>query len=162
MKGKESKGIIYKLDLTKGFECKINADWASSWNKDHANDPKCAYSCTGYIITCDGCPIVWECKIQSLVALFIAEAEVIALSTTHRGVIMMINLLKEFKSQNINIPSMHPKINCKNFEDNSVCIQLAKFPKLHSRTEHLSCCLFYSCQHILNSDISIEHINTKE
>ena len=162
LKGTQDHGLRFKPDPTKGFECYVDADWAGNWNKDYPTDPSCAYSRTGYLVTYAGCPITWGSKMQSLVALSTTEAEVIALSTALRQVISMMELLKELKTRKIQVPFTQSKIRCRTFEDNSACIELAKNPKLRPRTKHLSVRLFHFRQHVLNGDITIEYINTKE
>lgn len=162
LKSTEDKGLIFKPDLTKGFECHVDADWAGNWNKDYATDPSCSYSRTGYLITYAGCPIIWASKMQPLIALSTTEAEIIALSTALREVISMMELLKELQSRNIQIPFTQPKIRCRTFEDNSACIELANSPKLRPRTKHLSVRLFHFRSYVQNGDISVEYVNTKE
>lgn len=81
IKGMQDRGIQFSPNPERGFECYINADWAGNWNKNYADVPSCAYSQSGYMILYAGCPIVWDSKIQSLIALSTAEAKIIALST---------------------------------------------------------------------------------
>jgi len=162
LKGTQDKGIRFSPDPEKGFECYVDADWAGNWNKNYPDDPSNAYSRTGYVILYAGCPIVWGSKIQSLIALSTAEAEVIALSTALREVIAMMKLLRELKDRNIKIPFLQPTIKCRTFEDNSACIELASNPKLRPRTKHLATRLFHFRQHVLQGDITIEYCNTKD
>ena len=161
LKGTEREGMILKPDLSQGFVCYADADWAGNWNKDYADDPSCAYSRTGYVIMYAGCPIVWASKVQSLIALSTTEAEYIALSTALREVISMMNLLEELQGLGVSIPFSKPVIKCQTFEDNSACIELAKEPKLRPRTKHLSVRLHHFRDYIVRGKITVEYVNTK-
>ena len=80
----------------------------------------------GYLITYDNCPIVWGSKMQSLVALSMTEAKLIALSTALREVIHLQNLLLELCGYNFPIPFTKPQVVCCTFEDNAACIEVAQ------------------------------------
>jgi hypothetical protein len=109
-----------------------------------------------------GCPIVWASKMQSLISLSTTEAEYIALSSSLREVIAIINLMNELTSRKFNFPFPTPTVRCKVFEDNMSCIEIATNHRSRSRTKHLSVRLHHFRSHILNKTITIEHINTKE
>ncbi len=53
-----SHGIVYKPDTTKGLECYVNADFAGGWSQADSDNAENILSCTGYIITYAGCPII--------------------------------------------------------------------------------------------------------
>ena len=115
---------MFKPNLTDGFKCYIDADWARNWLKTHPNDKMGALSHTGSFITYANCPIVWGSKMQSLVALSTTEAKLIALSTAFREVIHLQNLLLELCGCNFPIPFTKPQVVCCTFEDNATCIRL--------------------------------------
>ena len=108
----------------------MDADWAGNWSKKYPNEPSNAHSRTGYWITYCGCPIIWNSKMQSLIALSTTEAKIIALSTALREVIYLQNLLKELKQHRLKIPTTQPTVRCKVFEDNAAYIEVAKEAKL--------------------------------
>ena len=56
--GTEDKGLIYKLDISKGLEVFVDADFAGRFDKAVAEDPTSVYSRTGFIIKYAGCPII--------------------------------------------------------------------------------------------------------
>jgi len=68
LKETSDKGLIFDPDLSKGFECYVDADWAGNWNKQFPSEAENVYSRTGYVITYAGCPIVWVSKLQPLIA----------------------------------------------------------------------------------------------
>ena len=120
-------------------------------------------SCSGFLITYANCPIVWGSKMQSLVALSTMEMELIDLLTAQNEVIHLQNLLQELHSRYLPIPFIKSQIICKTFEDNAVCIKVAKADsKIFPCTKHLSACLFHFCNHVECSLIKIQHVPSKE
>ena len=107
-----------------------------------------------------GCPIIWASKMQSLIALSTTEAEYIALSTALREVISVINLIEELKQKGFEIPFPTPKVECRTFEDNRSCIEIATNHKTRARTKHLSVKLHHFRSHVVNKTITIEHVST--
>eukprot|EP00957_Ditylum_brightwellii_P140139 10678716-Ditylum_brightwellii.AAC.1 len=47
-----------------GIDCFVDADFAGLWASKAPNDPDCARSCTGFVITLCNCPIIWASKLQ--------------------------------------------------------------------------------------------------
>ena len=70
----KNRGLILVADPTRGLECHVDADWDGSWQDRSSNDPPSAHSCTVYVITYAGCPIIWASKMQYLIALSTTEA----------------------------------------------------------------------------------------
>ena len=60
--------------------CKIdaypNADFAGMIGHEDYTDPVCAKSWTGFIITFADCPVFWQSKLQTEMALLTMEAEI--------------------------------------------------------------------------------------
>jgi hypothetical protein len=162
LKSTQDKGLILNPDLSKGFECYVDADWAGNWHKDYADDPSTALSRTGYVITYAGCPVVWASKLQPLITLSTTESEYVALSTALREVIYMMNLLKELQARGIDVPFTTPKVKCRVFEDNSGCVEIAREYKMRPRTKHIAVRYHHFRDHVKRGDIQIEHISTKE
>ena len=59
-----------------------------------------------------GCLIIWGSKMQTLCALSTTEAEYIALSSTLREVIGVMNLMHELQEQKFLLHSPTPIITC--------------------------------------------------
>ena len=97
-----------------------------------------AKSRTGHVITYAGCPVLWNSKLQTHIALSTTEAEHIALSQALRDTIPIMQLLKEIKDRGYDVKSSTPKVTCKLFEDNSGALELARFPKMRPRTKHVN------------------------
>ena len=96
---------------------------------------------------------------QTLVALSLTKAKIIALSATPCEVIHLQHLLHELQLHKLKILSTKPQIKCHTFEDNAVCIEVAKSEhKIHPCTKHLAVCLFHFHNHVEQGLISIEHV----
>ncbi len=85
----------YTPDSTKGIEVYVDADFAGGWDPGHLLNADNVYSRTGYVIQYAGCPIYWQSKLQTEIALSTAEAEYIALSQALSETLPMTNLMKE-------------------------------------------------------------------
>ena len=73
----------------------------------------------------------------------------------------MMALLKELSGS---IPALllAPKVHCTIFEDNVGCIELVKCSKMRPRTKHIALKYHHFRQHVLNGDVSVLHVDTKE
>jgi hypothetical protein len=60
--------------------CKIDAypdaDFAGMYGHEEHTDPACAKSRTGFIITFADCPVFWQSKLQTEMALSTMEAKI--------------------------------------------------------------------------------------
>ena len=163
LRATRDKGLFFRPNVREGFKCYVDADWAGNWNKNRPNDPAGALSRTGYVIMYAGCPLVWGSKMQSLVALSTTEAEIIALSTALREVIHLQNLLEELRDSGFPIPFSKAQVQCRTFEDNAACIEVATSePKIRPRTKHLAVRLFHFRSHVENGRIAIEHVPSQD
>jgi hypothetical protein len=158
------KGMIYKPDLTKGIEVYVDADFAGGWDPADSMDADNIYSRTGYIIWYAGCPIYWQSKLQTEIALSTAEAEYILLSQALRETLPMMQLVKEI---NVIFPLYlpQPKFVIKVREDNQSCIAMAQNPKFFCRTKHIALKYHHFCKHVItqsnpNGFLSIEYCST--
>ena len=163
LRGTRHKGLIFKPDLKQGFKCYVDADWAGNWLKSNPNSPAGVLSHSGFLIKYANCPILWGSKMQSLVALSTTEAEIIALSTALREVIHIQNLLQELQANAFPIPFTKAQIDCRTFEDNAACIEVATSEsKIRPRTKHLAMRLFHFRDHIERGLVSIKHIPSRD
>lgn len=155
-------GLHFKPDHSKGLECYVDADFAGSWQHRSSSDPLSTHLRMGYVIMYAGCPIVWASKMQTLIALSTTEAEYIALSSSLREVIGVMNLIKELQSLGFDINGSVPEVKCTVFEDNRSCIEIATNHRTRPRTKHLSIRLHHFRSHVIAKTINIQHISTTE
>ena len=109
-----------------------------------------------------GCLIIWASKMQTLVSLSTTEADYIALSSSWREMILVLNLLYQLKSRKFQFNHSTPVVKCRTFEDNKSCIEISTNHKTRPQTKHLSVRLNHFRSHIIDETISIEHILTFE
>jgi hypothetical protein len=136
LKRTKDKGLSMEVDKDKGFECYVDANFAGDYVK-HSTNPRDCLSRTGFVVKYAGCPVTWASKLQSTIALSTTEAEYIALSTSLREVIYLMNLSDELRKHEVPICEKQPVVKCKVYEDNVGAIELAKMPKLRPRTKHI-------------------------
>jgi hypothetical protein len=156
-------GLKFKPDPKKGFECYCDANFSGNWNKAFtAVDPSTAKSQSGWIIFYAGCPVSWASKLKSQVALSTTEAKYIGMSQSLCDVIPVMNLLQEMRERDFQVFCTKPHMYCKVFEDNSGALELARLPKLHSRTKHINVCYHHFCEHVRKGLIKILPVDTKD
>ena len=68
------EGIVYNLDLPKGIECYVDADFAGDWQQADSHEPDNVLSRTGMVIMYANCQIFWRSTLQTELALSTAEA----------------------------------------------------------------------------------------
>jgi hypothetical protein len=159
--GSKNKGLIYRPKEV-GFECNSDADFAGNYLQEIAeHDPSTARSRSGYIIFYAGCPVLWASRLQTEIALSSTESEYISLSQSLREVLPLMRLVKEIRQAGFEMPGASPNVHCKAFEDNSGALEMAKTHKLRPRTKHLNIKYHHFREAVVNKEISIWKIDTK-
>jgi hypothetical protein len=106
---------------------------------------------------------MWHSKLQTEVALSSTEAEYVSLSESLRDAIPMMQLVKEIQDRGFKVPTSTPVIHCQLFEDNSGALELAKVPKMRSRTKHMNLKYHHFRDFVARGClITVHPINTKE
>jgi hypothetical protein len=95
-------------------------------------------------------------------ALSTTEAEYIALSTSLRDVIPIMELLSEMRELGSQVIHTKPYIYCKDFEDNTGALELARLPKLRPHTKHINCVWHHFWEHVRKGLIKIYPISSEE
>ena len=73
-----------------------------------------------------------------------------------------MSLIKEVQSQDFSIPTTKPTVHCKIFEDNSGALEIAKVPKMRSRTKHINLKYHHFCSFVEKGLLSIQPVGTRE
>ncbi len=73
-----------------------------------------------------------------------------------------MNLLQEMREQDYQVICSKPHVYCKVFEDNSGALELARLPKLRTRTKHINVCYHHFCKHVQKGLIKIFPVDTKD
>ena len=140
--------MIYRPDPSKGIGIYIDADFAGGLDPADPMNAESIYSRTGYVIQYAVCPVYWQSKLQTEIALSTAEAEYMALSQALRETLPTSNLMKEI---NVIFPLYlpSPKFIIKMREDNQSCIAMANNPKFSSCTRHIAIKYHHFCKHVI-------------
>ena len=152
-------GMFYQVNLNRGIEVYVDADFPGSWSNETALDPNYVLSRTGYVILLFGCPLFWHSKLQTEIALSTTEAKYIALSQSLWNGIPLLNLINELIPA-LDIEPITPLIKCKVFEDNQSTIAVAKAPSMLPRTKHIGLKYHYFWQFVQRGIIDISYVNT--
>ncbi len=137
-----------------------DADFAGDYCKEYSDDPTTAYSRSGYVITYGGCPIVWQSKMQTEIALSTTESEYLSLSACLRDVIVIQQLLEELTRKNFLGNKAEAVVKCTVFEDNKGCLEIATAPKMRPRTRHIAIKYHHFRRHIAMKTITIKWVET--
>ena len=160
--GTRDKGIVLKPDVSRSFEVFADADFAGNFNKIDNSNRDLARSRTGFAIFYAGCPITWQSKLQTEIALSTTEAEIISLSHALRTVIPLMAVTKEMKELGFPVISTTPQVKCKAFEDNSGAVELATIYKYRPRTRYLCTKLFHFKDFVERKEIEILPCQTED
>jgi hypothetical protein len=162
----KNRGMIYRPDPKRGLEVFVDADFAGGWDPEDAESADNVYSRTGYVICYAGCPMFWQSKLQTEIALSTAEAEYIALSQALRETLPMSNLMREM---DVIFPLYlpRPKFVLKVREDNQSCIAMTNNPKFTPRTKHIAIKYHHFRKHVKSQSnpdgfIEIEYCSTED
>ena len=73
--GTLKQGLNLSLDLSKGIEYFVGADFAGNWQPEDTDDRNNLLSRTGFVIFFWRCPVTWISKLQTEVALLTNKTE---------------------------------------------------------------------------------------
>jgi len=124
-----------------------------------------ARSRTGFVIRYTSCPIIWNSKLQTEVALSTPESENIALSSATREILPLIELIQELDERGCGLSSYPSNVVCRVFEDDSGAVELVtstKPPKIRPRTKHINTKYHHFRVKVLDGTLQIQPILTTE
>ncbi len=160
------RGMMYTSDPTKGIKVYVDADFAGGWDPGDAMNADIVYSQTGYVIRYAGCPIYWQSKLQTEIALSTAEVENIALSQALRETLPTTSLMKEI---NVIFPLYlpSPRFVIKVREDNQSCAAMAHNLKFSPQTKRIAIKYHHFCKHVItqsnpNGFLQIDYYSTDD
>ena len=160
------RGIIYKVDKSKGIEVYVDADIAGGWSSAASENADNVLLRTGFVIYCANCPLVWCSKLQTEIVLSTAQAEYIAMFHALRDTIPIQNLVKEI-SCIFHLPEPITDFCITVHEDNLSAISIAELLKFTPHTKHIAIKYhpFHSRVQISfnkSGDIRLKYISTKQ
>jgi hypothetical protein len=131
------RGLVFKIDKTKGLEVYVDADFAGGWSCADADNDGNVLSRTAFVICYANCPLVWCSKLQTEIALSTAKAEYIAMSHALCETIPVQNLVKEINCI-FDMPNPITDFCITCHENNLAAIAMAKSLKFTPQTKHIA------------------------
>eukprot|EP00804_Cyclotella_cryptica_P013417 CCRYP_005165-RG/>CCRYP_005165-RG protein AED:0.32 eAED:0.32 QI:0/-1/0/1/-1/1/1/0/434 len=163
LKGTMDKGIIMSPSDTPCVDCYPDADFAGLYGHEDSQDPHCARSRTGYLITVFNCPVLWKSKLQTEIALSTMEAEYVALSTSCKDLFPIVDLIRELGAAvglDISaVANMHIKIH----EDNVGALTLASLEpqRMTPRSKHYAIKYHWFREHVHSRRVRLLKIESR-
>ena len=171
LKGTREEGMYLEPSPLLTVDCYVDADFAGLWKSEDSQDPICVKSRSGHVIMFMGCPLQWQSKLQTQIALSTMESEYIALSLAMRELIAVRVVLKEIFTHVFHSPST--KITYATiastfkmpastvYEDNEACLKFASMPKMSPRTKHIAIPYHFFRSKVQELEIKVVGIDTK-
>ena len=164
LKATRDKGMVLKPTGQLKVDAYPDANFAGLYGYEKPNDPACAKSRTGFLITVSDCPMVWVSKLQTETAMSTMEAEIIALSHCCRELFPVVDIVKEVGDV-VGLPtkdliSMHVSVH----EDNAGALILAETipPQFTPRSKYYAIKTVWFREEIHKRGVKLFKIDTVE
>jgi hypothetical protein len=163
LKGTMDKGLIMSPNDKPCVDCYPDADFAGLYGHEDSQDPHCARSRTGYLISMFDCPVLWKSKLQTEIALSTMEAEYVALSTSCKDLFPIVDLIRELCSavglEMAAVANMHIKIH----EDNVGALTLASLEpqRMTPRSKHYAIKYHWFREHVHSKRVHLLKIDSR-
>ena len=69
LQGNNDNGLMFNPSKKLVVDCYADADFAGLWGHEDPQDPICARSITGFVVTFDNCNLLWVSKLQTCISL---------------------------------------------------------------------------------------------
>lgn len=139
----------------------VDADFAGRHHADDQSDRNSARSRTGFIISLNGCPVIWRSALQTSLSQSTGQAEYCALSESLRQAIPIRNMLVQLASiVDIPAPFTGEVGPIRAWEDNSAALSLANNHRLTSRNRWYNVQFHFFWQHVDDGIVSIKKVET--
>ena len=174
LKGTKNRGLILNPETSPELkvDCYVDADFAGMWGYEDDQDPTSVKSRTGFCIFLQGCPVVWQSKLQTDIATSTMESEYNAFSMSMRDVIPLLELTRTIAHSlginGIGITKFQAtkhrlKINTKVHEDNDGAGKLAGMEpgRMTPRSKHYGIKYHWFRTHLKPNQIEIARVASK-
>jgi hypothetical protein len=164
LKGTIDQGLVLRPDGTLNIDNYVDADFAGLWPYEDKQDPSCVKSRTGFAICISSCPIIWQSKLQDMIALSTMEAEYNALSTSMRELLPVQRLVHAIgKSIGLSDDRL-TTIKTTVWEDNAGALTLARMEPgcMTPRSKHYAIKYHWFRSLLKPNKIVIEKIDTSK
>ena len=95
LQGTKDNGLVFNPSKKLMVDCYADAYFAELWGHKDPQDPICARSRTGFVVTFSNCPLLWVSKLQTEIALSKLHSDYMALSHYVRVLLPLKILIKE-------------------------------------------------------------------
>ena len=131
LQGTKYNGLVFNPSKKMVVDFYADADFTVLWGHENPQDPICARSRTGFVVTFSNFPLLWVSKLQTWISLSTLHFEYVALSRYFRGLLPLKSLIKE-EIDNLGIDIKKLKFVSRStvYEDNNGDIVLAKIPSM--------------------------------
>ncbi len=145
-------GLIFRPQAGFKVDCFCDSDFCGLWGAEHPDDPVAAKSCTGYIITVCGCPLIWRSSLQTEQSVSTMMAEYIALSTAMRDMLPLKALIKAVAAVVTGDSNVEIIAHSDVFEDNAGALQVATLPRITPQSKFFAVKYHFFREHVKTSD----------
>lgn len=130
-------------------DCYVDADFAGTWNSEHATDPACVKSRAGYVICVGGCPITWTSKLIPEICVSTMMAEYVALSMSMRDLIFLREIVADTAKHLGYRKLVEVRTHSVIFEDNNGALALATCSHDTPHSKHYAVKYHWFREHVL-------------
>jgi hypothetical protein len=147
--------------------CKIDvypdADFVGMYGHEEHTNPACAKSWTEFIITFADCPVFWQSKLQTEMALSTMEAKIIARSACCRELFPIMDMVSSV-TKSVKPPIGKTTMNVSIHKDNLGALVLVKTlpPLFTPQSKYYAIKTIWFCDKIFKRDVQLHKINTVE
>ena len=149
-------------DLT--LDCYADASFGGMFSVSDPNDPICAKSRYGFLITLGDVPVMWKSKLSTITCMSTFESEWLALNHSCRALIPLRLLLIEVGGALGFIPNATALVKTTIWEDNAAVCAIAgsDLPKLTPRSKTIAVKYWWFIEQLKPGVIEVRPINTKQ
>ena len=165
LRGTSEFGICFKPKDTSSFQLDlyVDADFAGRHHAEPLSDRNSARSRTGYIISLNGCPLIWKSALQTNLSQSTGEAEYCALSESLRQALPIRNMLIQLTSI-VRVPRpftgevgpIHA------WEDNSAALSLANNHRLTARNRWYNVKYHFFWQNVDDGTVDVKKVESSK
>ena len=151
LQGIKDNGIEFNPSKKMVVDYYADANFAGLWGHEIPQDPICARSRTGFVVTFVNYPLLWVSKLQTEIPLYTLHSEYVALSHSVRALLPLKSLTKEV-IDNLGIDSEKLKFvsNSTIYEENNGAIVVATSPRMTPSSKHIAVKYHWFRQHVGN------------
>ena len=154
-------GLVFIPSKKLVVNCYTDADFAGLWVYEDPQDPICARSRTGFVVTFGNFPLLRVSKLQTDIALSTIHSEYVALSHYVRALLPLKSLIKEL-IDNLGIYSENLKFVSSStiYEDNNRAIVVATSLRMNPTSKYISVKFHWFRQHV-GKEVLIRNIRSE-